>query len=66
MQLCEKGHKEICYEGDWKYGCPLCESIDIQKNLQNTIDNQTDKIEELTEQLDKSIKALIELNKTKE
>ena len=58
MTLCEDGHAEICF--DQKY-CPLCKSIEREKELEETIkirDKQIDSYREETVTLSAEISIL--------
>lgn len=49
MELCEENHDAIVFEGK---SCPLCEVIDENEGLHESIENLEGKVAELQEEID--------------
>lgn len=51
MELCNRNHDEVCYEG---VSCPLCELIDEKAELEKEIEDLRKEIEQLEIQLEEN------------
>ena len=62
MNLCNKNHDEVCYEG---WTCPLCETIAEYENtvekLQGQIESLNVDVQSLTDDLNGRKEALVEV-----
>lgn len=47
MTLCDNGHSEVCYEVRY---CPVCEKIEILKDLERDFDKLLKEIDKLKEE----------------
>ena len=46
MRVCDDGHEEIAYEGNWKTDCPVCVILKEKSELETTVEELKEKIKE--------------------